>query len=345
MAAIYTEQAPSRWSLAAGPLDRRGVRRSLALTFFFVALLVTLLATSAAASPALSVAPSAILALHVQRMVAAFVAGSALAVAGVLAQAVTGNPLADPGILGTSGGSFLGAKLGIVLTLALPLSLPLRAGASVVGALIGAALSLAILLGATRRSTPLEFLLTGFILSMAFSGVSTVVTAMAQEFPALGRALVMFAMGDLAGAGWPELRVAAPLAVGCISGAMLRRRDLDLLSLGSDEAQSLGLSVQSARYAILGWVACGTTAAVVLAGQLAFVGLLGPHLARRFVGGTHRLLVPAAAFFGGIIVLASDRVAVVLAELASVPTGAVTTLAGAPFFFFLLRRRLSDGPN
>jgi ABC-type Fe3+-siderophore transport system permease subunit len=294
------------------------------------------LLTSAAHADASPVA-STIVALHAQRVAAAFLAGAALAVAGVFAQSIASNPLADPAILGTSGGAFLGAKVGLALASLLPLTLAARAGASVVGALAGAIAALALLLATTQRANALEFLLTGFVLSAVFSGASTLLTAMAQEYPSLGRALVMLGLGDLSGAGLPELRIAAPLVVGGTIAALLRHEELDLLALGADEAQALGLSVQSARTSMVGWIACTTTAAVILGGQLAFVGLLAPHLARRIVGGAHRRLVPLAALLGGVIVVASDRVAVALGHLVSVPAGAITTLAGAPFFFALLR--------
>jgi iron complex transport system permease protein len=97
--------------------------------------------------------------------------------------------------------------------------------------------------------------------------------------------------------------------------------------------------VGPSRAALVAWVACGTAASVILGGQLAFVGLLAPHLARRFVGGRHAALVPLAALAGGLVVVASDRTAVALVQVVSVPTGAITTLAGAPFFFALLRQR------
>ncbi len=270
-------------------------------------------------------------------MGAAFVAGGALAAAGTLVQAVAANPLADPTILGTSGAAYLGAQAGLLLSTMATVSLPVRAAAVVVGALLGALGSLVVVLTATRRSRGLEFLLTGFLLATVFAGISSVVTALAQENPLLGRAMVMLGLGDLASAGWPELRVALPLALGAFAGALLRHRDLDLLALGHDEAQSLGLEVARARAAMVAWVACGTAAAVVLGGQLAFVGLLAPHFARRLVGGAHARVVPAATLVGGLVVLASDRVAVTLASHVSVPTGAITTLAGAPLFFFLLR--------
>jgi iron complex transport system permease protein len=151
--------------------------------------------------------------------------------------------------------------------------------------------------------------------------------------------MVMLGLGDLASAGWPELRVALPLALGALGGALLRHRDLDLLALGHDEAQALGLEVHRARMAMVAWVACGTAAAVILGGQLAFVGLLAPHLARRIVGGLHARVVPAAMLLGGFVVVVSDRLAVTLASHVSVPTGAITTLAGAPIFFGLLRAR------
>ena len=278
-------------------------------------------------------------ALHAQRMFAAFVAGCALATSGVFVQAVAANPLADPTILGTSGAAYLGAQLGLLVSTVAAASLPLRAMAVALGALAGATISLAVVLATTRRARGLEFLLTGFLLASIFAGVSAIVTALSQEYPLLGRAMVMLGLGDLSSAGWPELRVALPLALGALGGALLRHRDLDLLSLGHDEARSLGLDVTPARAAMVAWVACGTASAVILGGQLAFVGLLAPHLARRLVGGSHLRVVPTAAMLGGVVVLASDRVAVAIASHVSIPTGAITTLAGAPFFFVLLRTR------
>lgn len=295
-----------------------------------------LVSTAAAAEAR---APIALGALHAQRMLAAFVAGGSLAAAGTLVQAIAANPLADPTILGTSGAAYLGAQAGLLLASSAAWSLPVRAAAVVVGALLGAVGSLVLVLAATRRARDLEFLLSGFLLATVLAGVSSVVTALAQENPLLGRAMIMLGLGDLASAGWPELRVAVPLALGVFGGALLRHRDLDVLALGHDEARSLGLDVTRARAAMVAWVACGTAAAVILGGQLAFVGLLAPHLARRLVGGAHARVVPVAALAGGVVVLASDRVAVTLAGHVSVPTGAITTLAGAPLFFLMLRAR------
>jgi ABC-type Fe3+-siderophore transport system permease subunit len=317
----------------------RGLRRSCVWGAALAVLLVARGTQGSEPEPLASVPTVAVASLHAQRLLAALVSGASLATAGAVAQSVTTNPLADPAVLGTSGGAFLGAQLGLVASTAANAPLALRAASAVIGALGGAALALVALLMLARRARPLEFLLTGFLLAALFSGASTLVTALAQERPLLGRALVMLGLGDLASAGWPELRVAVPLAVGAIAGALLRRRDLDLLALGADEAQSLGLAVSASRAALVAWIACGTAASVILGGQLAFVGLLAPHLARRFVGGRHGALVPLAALFGGLVVVASDRLAVSLVQVVSVPAGAITTLAGAPFFFMLLRRR------
>lgn len=337
------QSPPSPRSPRSSPLIHRDRWTRRPVAWFLPALLAMTFACIVHAMPDLAAGASAplttVASLHAQRILAAFVAGVALATAGVFAQSVASNALADPAILGTSGGAFLGAKIGLALGALGTMSLASRAGASVVGALVGALLALAILLAATRRANALEFLLTGFLLSAVFSGASTLLTALAQEYPHLGRALVMLGLGDLSGAGLPELRIATPLAMGCFVAAMLRHEDLDLLALGADEAQALGMSVQAARTSMVGWIACGTTASVILGGQLAFVGLLAPHLARKLVGGTHRRLVPVAALAGGLIVVASDRVAVALAHLVSVPAGAITTLAGAPFFFLILRGR------
>jgi ABC-type Fe3+-siderophore transport system permease subunit len=282
----------------------------------------------------------AVASLHAQRMAAAFVAGGALATAGVFVQAVAANPLADPTILGTSGAAYLGAQLGLLLSTLSSAPMSVRAASVVVGALAGATAALMLVLAATRRARDLEFLLTGFLLATTLAGLSSVVTALAQERPLLGRAMIMLGLGDLASAGWPELRVALPLALGAFGGALLRHRDLDLLALGHDEARSLGLEVDRARIAMVAWVACATASAVILGGQLAFVGLLAPHLARKLAGGAHARVVPLAALVGGLVVLASDRLAVKLAGHVSLPTGAITTLAGAPVFFVLLRSKV-----
>ncbi|MEM7604231.1 MAG: iron ABC transporter permease [Myxococcota bacterium] len=279
-----------------------------------------------------------IMRLRLARAFAAVLAGASLAVGGALVQGLFRNPLASPSILGTTAGASLGGQ--VALLLAELVGLSLRPELVVpIGCLAGALASLLVLLLLLRRTEDLlTLLLTGFLLNSLFLAVGSLIMSFAQEQWQLGRAVVNFALGTLSGVGTPQLRFAAPLVLVALAMAVSWSRVLDLLLTGEREAKSLGAPVESARFWVVVWTSVLVAAAVSLAGSLAFVGLVVPHVLRPFVGVRHRRLIPACAIAGAAFVLLCDGLARALPSQGEVPLGVVSALVGAPTFLVLLLR-------
>jgi len=288
-----------------------------------------------------------LLALRLSRLLASAVAGAALAVAGVVVQGVFRDPLVSPSILGTTAGANLGGQ-GALLFLAsahhalLPAEIVLP-----LGCLTGAAFALLILLLFCRgRSGTLLLILTGFILSSFFLAIGGFITSIAQDRWDLGRAVVAFTLGGVAGTSTRQTLAVTPLLIAGIVAALAWSRSLDLFLSGEDEARSLGLDVGQARRWIIVWVAVLTAAAIAVGGNVAFVGLLVPHVLRPFVGVNHRRLIPAAAILGATFLVLCDTLVRALPTRSEIPLGVITGFVGAPLFLLLLirgQRRVDHG--
>jgi len=286
---------------------------------------------------------STFLELRATRFSAAFLAGSSLAVGGVMVQGLFRNPLAEPSILGTTAGASLGGKLamlsfqvlagGAVGTMVAPeMMLPL-------GCVIGACAALAALLMVQRTGDDVVvLLLTGFLLSSLFVALGGLATSLAMERWELARAMLDFALGDVSGVGVQRVVLAAPLVVFGLVAAYLWAPTLDLMLSGEEEAAALGVEVREVRVACVLWAGILTAAAVSIGGQVGFVGLIVPHALRPLLGVSHRKLIPAAALLGGTFVAACDVLTRALPTRAEMPLGVVTGLIGAPLFLVLLLR-------
>ena len=319
--------------------------RRIALTH--LVLLALLVAASFAAvrvgrvdlGPAPGSVRELILSLRGARLAAAFLAGAALAVGGVVVQGLFRNPLASPSILGTTAGASFGGQLALVLVQLVGLQVDRPELLVPFGCLLGALCSLVLLLLFVRRHTDvLTLLLVGFIMGSLFLSLGGLMTSIAQERWELGRAVVAFALGSLGGVGMRQVLFALPLVAGGFVAAMLWARPLDILLSGEREAKSLGVAVHRVRRWCIVWVSALVAAAVSLGGSIAFVGLVAPHALRPFVGESHRRLLPAAALAGGTFVIVCDVLARALPSRGEVPLGVVTGLIGAPVFLFLLFR-------
>jgi iron complex transport system permease protein len=254
------------------------------------------------------------------RLAAAFLAGAALAVGGVVVQGLFRNPLAY-GLAG-AGNSF------IVPEMIVP-----------IGCFIGALGALAVLLLFLRITQDLlALLLTGFVLSALFLSLSAFVTSVAQETWELGRAVVSFSLGSVSGTGPRQLSFALPVIAVALIACWFWGRSLDLLLSGEEEAQSMGANVGAARWWSAIWVSVLVAGAVSVGGNVGFVGLVVPHMLRPFAGTKHQRLIPAAALAGGIFLVACDIVARVIPSRSEIPLGVVTGLIGAPLFLLLLIR-------
>jgi iron complex transport system permease protein len=265
--------------------------------------------------------------LRLVRALAAFGTGAALAVAGALMQVLVRNPLADPYILGTSGGAAVAA---------LALLAAGAAGALVDAGAFGGALLATLLVFALNggTGTGTRLLLTGVVVAAACGAAVSLLLALSPDTSLRG--ILFWLMGDfgLATDPWPVLAVAG---LGTLAAAGLAR-GLDVLATGDRQAVLLGLDVDRLRPAVYGLASLLTAVAVTTAGIVGFVGLVVPHLVRRAAGSAHRVLVPGAALGGGTLLVLADTLARTLLAPRQLPVGAITAAVGVPLFLLLLRR-------
>jgi iron complex transport system permease protein len=274
-----------------------------------------------------AVARTVVFDLRLPRVLTAFAVGALLALSGLLLQALFRNPLADPYVLGVSGGAAVAA----LLALAAGAATWVTQGAAVLGA--AAAVSLVWWLGATGGTNRL--LLAGVVIAATCSAIVTLVLSLASAEELRG--MVFWLAGDLSWATWPKATLALALTATLAVTALAR--PLDVLASGELRAQSVGLDMRIARAAAVAGAALLAAAAVVSAGTIGFVGLLGPHIARLlFRTARHSLIAPATALLGGLIVALADTLARTLLEPRQLPVGALLALVGAPVFLSLLKR-------
>jgi iron complex transport system permease protein len=207
------------------------------------------------------------------------------------------------------------------------------------GCLAGAGLSLTIvLLFCRERTGTLMLILTGFILSSLFLAIGGFVTSLAQDQWDLSRAVVAFTLGGVGGTSLRQVMAALPLVLVGLGACWAWSGTLDVLLSGEDEARTLGVEVGQARRWTVVWVAVLTSAAIAVGGNVAFVGLVVPHVLRPIVGVRHRRLIPAAALLGGTFLVGCDVIARVVPSRTELPLGVITGIIGAPIFLFLLAR-------
>jgi len=268
---------------------------------------------------------------RVRRVLGAMLCGGALACGGVVIQGVLGNPLAGPNIIGVNSGAGLGAILCAALLPANQLAVP---AAAFLGALGSSMLvyALARRTGASRLTLVLAGVAISSILSAGIDGVAIL-------FPEAALDANTFMVGRLSGLTLDVLKIPAVLSLLAVAGAFALSYELDLLMLGDEVAQSLGLSVRSARNLLLvvAAVLCGS--AVSFAGLVGFVGLLVPHMARFLVGTEHKYLLGASLFLGALLVTVCDILSRVLFAPFELPVGILLSLLGGPFFLWLLFRQ------
>jgi iron complex transport system permease protein len=261
--------------------------------------------------------------------------GAALAVAGAVMQAIFGNPLAEPGVVGVSSGGALGAAVAIVLGVAAFGSGSIAIFAFLGG--LGATMLVYVVSRANGRTEVVTLLLTGIAVN-AFAGAGLAFLLFIADSG--GREQIVFwQLGSLNGSLWSEvLIVVVVAALGTVAAILLGRR-YDLLALGERNARHLGVNVEALRIGSIVLVALLTGVAVAFCGIIAFVGLVVPHVIRMIIGPAHRSLIVASAFGGGVLLVYSDLLARSVVPGADLPIGLLTSLIGGPFFFFLLFRQ------
>ncbi|GAB4361792.1 MAG: iron ABC transporter permease [Gammaproteobacteria bacterium] len=267
--------------------------------------------------------------LRFPRALSAFATGGLLALGGALMQVLLRNPLADPYILGVSGGASVAALTLLVLGVGgywLP-----------AGAFCGALLSMFLVFGLSHGRgswTPTRLLLTGVVIAAGWGALISLLLAISPQ--AQLRGMLFWLMGDLGYATSPALALVV-LAVG-LAAALPLARDLNVLARGDLLAGSLGVPVRRLRYGLFFLASLLTASAVTLAGSIGFVGLVVPHLLRLAGAHDHRLLLPGSALLGGTLLLLADTGARTLIAPAQLPVGVITALIGVPVFLLLLHR-------
>jgi iron complex transport system permease protein len=273
--------------------------------------------------------------IRLPRIISAGIVGAALSAAGVVYQGLLCNPLADPYILGISGGSAVGAIIAIITGASLiPLGIP---GLAFFGALFTIFLVYGIA-GTKKELHSTTLLLAGVIVNAFFSAVIMFLISTTS-----GRNLhsVMFwLMGDLSLAEWNEITMAGLFLIIGFTVIYSYSRHLNLIVAGEDTAMQLGVNVEHTKKILLLTASLITGVAVSVSGIIGFVGLIIPHIMRMLFGSDHRLLLPSSALFGASFLIVADTIARTIIAPAELPVGVITALCGAPYFIYLLRRKV-----
>lgn len=271
--------------------------------------------------------------IRLPRIALAALVGYALALGGVVFQAVLRNPLADPFILGVSSGSAFGAVLGIALGLGFGFGIP---ALSFVGALLTILLLLTLGIHTidTESST---ILLTGVIINAFFTAVIMFLMSVATNEKL--HSMLFWLYGDLSQPSYGQLALIAPVLLAASLILFGFSRHLNLLTAGEETAMRLGMEVAPTKLALLILVSLMIGTVVAFSGVIGFVGLIIPHLVRMAWGPDHRLLIPLAALGGAAFLVAADTLARILVAPTELPVGVISAFLGAPFFIFLLRTK------
>jgi len=278
--------------------------------------------------------------LRLPRVLLALLAGAGLAVSGLGFQTLFRNDLAEPYTLGVASGAALGAVIALRLDVAESLlGLPLIAPASFAGALGATALVVGLALRRGQRSATSTLLLAGIAVSLSCSAIILFLQFLSDSTQTFR--MVRWMMGGLAVVGYGEVLWAAPWVVGGTLLLLLLRWDLNLLLTGEEMAASRGVDLVRLRLKVLLVTSLMIGALVAVAGPIGFVGLMVPHILRRWVGYDHLYLAPACVLGGGAFLVLCDLAARTLMAPAELPVGVLTALLGGPFFLWLLvwRRR------
>ena len=277
-----------------------------------------------------------LLQLRIPRVLAALIVGAALASSGAVLQVLLGNPLAEPGVLGISGGASLAVVLLLFVTAITPTPF-----ITMMAAMAGALLFTLILVGFSRRQkiSMARLLLIGVALGILSGAVVTWAFYFSDDLSM--RQLMYWLMGSVGGVSWEQLSllfvIVPVLIVLCMQG-----KSLDVMMLGDVTARQLGVDVRRIRWLLILMISLLVGCSVALAGVIGFVGLVVPHLLRLQFGTENRYLLPLSAICGGILLVLADTLSRVLLADADLPIGVVTTSLGAPVFIWMLMRSQLD---
>ena len=279
-----------------------------------------------------------ILQIRLPRVLAAALVGAALSVAGVLFQGLFRNPLADPYVIGTSGGAAFGASLGIVLFSHFSI---LGFGAIPTLAFLGALGTMVLVFRLSRvggRTPVVTLLLVGFAVSVILGYSVSFLLIVNERFELNTRLIYAWLLGGIWIEHWSQLGLIALIVAAATAGAFMLPRSLNALALGEEGAAHLGIAVERQKAAVIVVGSLLTAAAVSAGGIIGFVGLIVPHFMRLLFGPNHVRLLPLAALSGAAFLVLADLLARVVMPPNEVPVGILTALVGGPAFLLLLRR-------
>jgi iron complex transport system permease protein len=284
-----------------------------------------------------------VLNIRLPRILLGVVVGASLSVAGTSYQALLRNPLADPYILGVSSGAAIGALLALLIEPHIALSPEIASIFTPLGGFFGATIAITAVYFLGRREGRIEgstLLLGGVIIS---SLLYAIIILLLTVLPSSNvRGMAYWLMGELS--NLPSRPLAWVLRAGFLIAATIiytMASDLNLLLSGEKEAMHLGVDVHRVRLIVYVAASALTGLAVAVSGSIGYIGLLVPHIMRMIFGSDHRILLPASAFGGAIVLVIADTLARTIAAPADLPVGAITAIAGAPLFIYLLRRRVA----
>ncbi len=274
--------------------------------------------------------------LRAPRVLLAFLVGGSLAVCGAALQAMIRNPLAEPFLLGLSGGAGLGAVVALASRSAGPWAVPV---AAFIGALAAVGLVYRLSLVAGRRLDPRVLLLSGVVVG-SFAGALMSAIIVLSDAPTVRNAF-LWLLGGFGAASWQALAVFAAYAIVPLAAIALSARALDLIALGEEPAHHLGAEVDRTRRLVYLCTALLTAASVAACGIIGFVGLVVPHAVRTIARPIHRTLLPLVFAGGGSFLVLSDVVSRTVVRPLELPVGVITALVGVPIFALLLRRSVA----
>lgn len=278
-----------------------------------------------------SLASSIVLELRLPRTVVGFMVGAMLALAGALMQVLLRNPLAEPYVLGVSGG----ASAAVLIAMLSGLSGFWISGSAFMGAMISMLLVFGLAHGKGDWS-PARLLLTGIVIASGWGALISLILSITQG--AQLRGMLFWLMGDLSYAQYSHWALMVLLA--CLVVSLMISRNLNILARGELQAATLGVSPRKIRYLVYFLSSLLAATAVTLAGNVGFVGLVVPHAIRLMIGSDHRTLLPAAFLLGGCLVMLADCLARTVIAPQQLPVGVLTAIIGIPVFLVLLRRQL-----
>lgn len=272
-------------------------------------------------------------------MLLAALMGAILGMSGAATQGLFRNPLADPSLIGVTAGASLGAALVIVLGGNLLQGYAALTAVSI-GAFAGGAVAVLFvyrLATSSSGTSVATMLLAGIAITALAGAVGSLLEFYADND--MLRRISLWKMGGMDGANYPRLLLAGLVGAALLLALPRYAGTLNALLLGESEARHLGIDVDRAKIALVGWVAVGVGTSVALVGTIAFVGLVVPHIVRMLVGPDHRVLLPASALAGAILLVVADTLARVVIAPTELPVGIITAIIGVPFFISLLRQR------